>query len=362
VRLASLELEDLEELASSSGDPVDAGLPALAATLDLDVMWPKLSVHAPLASAGGVAEINAVKLIDLKRGRRALIAYELTATNGQPFLIFGKHFSSVAQAKRVNDTLTAVRAVTDERFGRWDVPAPLGWFPDHALVLYAPVAGRFLDEVVGGPESERSLALTGECLAELHGARLPFDRILDLDGEAASLAAWSEIVVEDLPEHAAAASRLTEHLARAASSVTLDPTASIHKDLHYKHVVVGPKLTLLDVDEMRAGDPNYDLAHFAAHLHLLALRTRLSAEPLEGAFLGGYAERARWERDGRYDFFFAYSCLKIAWLLCLGLGVRPRPTGSERSRQAGIMLRLGEASAGSSTERAATATRGRTRA
>ena len=53
---------------------------------------------------------------------------------------------------------------------------------------------------------------------------------------------------------------------------------------------------MIDFDEMRLGDPNFDLAHFCANLHLLAYRLNNSPfhfNALQSAFLRGYAGPSR---------------------------------------------------------------------
>ena len=54
--------------------------------------------------------------------------------------------------------------------------------------------------------------------------------------------------------------------------MAFETQSPIHKDFHYGHIVVDGGLKVIDFDEMRLGDPNFDLAHFCANLHLLAYR------------------------------------------------------------------------------------------
>ena len=95
---------------------------------------------------------------------------------------------------------------------------------------------------------------------------------------------------------------------------------------------------------MRLGDPAYDVAHFCAHLRLLA--TRITGDPasyadLEAAFMATYAEQAGAPNEAPFSWFAAYTCLKIAKQLCTTRGVRPRPDGDEQRRQVAVMLAQG---------------------
>jgi len=301
-------------------------------------------LSAVCATAGGAwatVELVSARLIDVKLGKRALIAYSFQSSDGKTWLLFGKRFADFFQAKRVYEALVALYDATRVPSSHWGVPRPLGWLPERRLVLYVPVWGHFLDDAIvrtGGG----CLARAAECLAELHATRLRLDRHLDLTKESANVAAWAGVVASIQPELATVAERLARRLARLARSIDLE-SGVIHKDLHYKHMVVGSKLTLLDIDEIRLGDASFDVAHFCAYLHLLGLRSGVSSDVLEQCFLDAYAGHKGWTLDEPFHFFFAYACLKIAWQLCLVLGVRPRPTGVEQQLQARAVLGLAEA-------------------
>ncbi len=118
----------------------------------------------------------------------------------------------------------------------------------------------------------------------------------------------------------------------------------VHKDFHYKHVLVDGGLRVIDFDEVRLGDPAYDVAHFCVHLRLLACRTLGDPDGyagLERAFLVAYTRRGGAVPIDRYAWFATYTCLKIAKQLCTTRGVRPRPDGDEVRRQVQVMLAQG---------------------
>jgi aminoglycoside phosphotransferase (APT) family kinase protein len=125
--------------------------------------------------------------------------------------------------------------------------------------------------------------------------------------------------------------------------------APIHKDLHYRHLVLGSKPAFIDLDEMRAGDPSFDLAHFCVHLDLLGLRMSMAprqVEALKRSFLDPYSDLTGWVQQEAFTYFCAYSCLKIARQLCTRSGVRPRPRGAERRRQLQEIVSKGVSLAG----------------
>lgn len=126
--------------------------------------------------------------------------------------------------------------------------------------------------------------------------------------------------------------------------MAFETQSPIHKDFHYGHILVDRGLKVIDFDEMRLGDPNFDLAHFCANLHLLAYRVNDSPyqfSTLQSAFLRAYARVADWEPNERFVYFYAYTCLKIMKQLCSVRGLRPRPEGDEQRKQVKLMLDQG---------------------
>jgi hypothetical protein len=323
-------------------DSAATGLPGLGAALDLRTMGSALNAFT---SAHGLtcadASVASAEVIDLKFAKRALIAYELESSEGS-WVLLGKHFADLAHGKRVYDTLSALFELTNTESSRWGVPRPLAWLPERGLFLYVAVWGRFLDEDIEA-NTAICMARAAECLAELHMSNLVLDRRLDLAKECNSVARWSQVIASTQPDLATGAERLAGELTRLSHVIDFERDVPIHKDVHYRHMVMGPKLMLLDFDEMRLGDSSFDIAHFCAHLHLLALRRGMSPEGLERPFLEGYARHRTWTPDERFRFFFAYTCLKLAWLLCLQEGVPPRPVGADRHRQTAALLTLGAA-------------------
>jgi aminoglycoside phosphotransferase (APT) family kinase protein len=146
------------------------------------------------------------------------------------------------------------------------------------------------------------------------------------------------------PDQEGTALELLERMCERGPEIDFEVDVPIHKDLHHEHLIRGPRLAFLDVDEMRLGDPSFDLAHFCTYLNLLATRANGSgalAEALERAFLEEYERQTGWRSDERFIYFCAYTCLKIAKQLCMIEGVAPLPTGAEQRRQVAAVLEHG---------------------
>jgi predicted glycosyltransferase len=319
-------------------------LPLLAAVLDPDEMAPRLG---ELLASGGRngrrARVASVELVAYRKARRALIAYEVELPfDGGRVYVLGKHFGDSAQARRVRETSLALhRTHTD---GRFAVPQPLDWVPELSLVLYRPATGRSFRDAIRARDADRFLRLAAESIAGLQASRLTLDRRFDLAKELRNLTSWAELVGAAHPDQESAALEVLARLSECGPEIGFELDVPIHKDLHYEHLVLGSRLSVLDVDEMRFGDPSFDLAHFCTYLNLLVARaggSRGLAEAAERVFLEEYARHTGWRSDERFTYFCAYTCLKIAKQLCRIEGVAPRPTGHHQRDQVSTILEHG---------------------
>lgn len=321
-------------------------LPILQAALDVEHMSATLApLLLPLAPNGEAPTVRYAKLLAFKQGNRGLIRYELAGLDRpEPALAFGKIFPTLAQAERVQATMQSLwdEVFTDDP--RVSIPRPLGCVPSMAMLLYVPAEGQLLSEVIDGERALEYVELAGDWLGRLHASQLPLDRTFHIATEVVNLQAWSTLIGQRYPEHAAAATRIADYLRGQACELPFVADVPIHKDFHYGHILVDDGLKVIDLDEMRLGDPNFDLAHFCANLHLLAYRTSdmpFQFSALQRTFLDAYTRRTGWVPDERFLYFYAYTCLKIVKQLCTRRGLRPRPEGEEQRRQVAVMLEQG---------------------
>jgi phosphotransferase family enzyme len=318
-------------------------LPLLRQALDVGVMDPKLCA---LVDADGSSRprLTSARLLTGKLGSRALIAYRLEWQDGRTVRLLAKHFADPLQARIVHETACQLRSAA--RGWSFAIPRLLGWLQELSTVVYVPVPGRPFGDVAfqrGGGEYVQPVA---RALAQLHASRLSLDRRFDLEQELRNLRIWAEFVARAQPESAATARRLAVDLARAGTGMNVSLDAPVHKDFHYQHVIVrGLTVAILDLDEVRFGDPTFDLAHFCSYLELLAARngSPSASGAVVRSFLDTYAQKSGWVKDVRFDYFSAYTWLKIAKQLATARGPTPRPAGSERKQQLALALRRGSA-------------------
>jgi len=158
--------------------------------------------------------------------------------------------------------------------GRFVVPRPLAYLPDHHLLLVTWAEGESLSSLfLGHADVSQHIAGAAEWLLRLHHCGARTGRRYSFPGHLQTLASWKELLTE---AHPADAPLLADLLARfeergkELSGLTPRPT---HRDFTPEHVVVhGDQFTGLDFDEFCQYDPRFDVAHFGAHLRFLGLK------------------------------------------------------------------------------------------
>lgn len=321
-------------------------LPVLEVALNTEMMTAKLApLLQPLASPGSTPSVSYAKLLAYKQGNRGLIHYDVAGTiYGETCVVLGKLYPDLSQANRVNATMQALWNEVFVGSAQLGIPQPLGCLAELSMLVYIPVEGAFLGDAITSGEALHYMELAGAWLGRLHQYRLPLERTFQLSNEVVNLQAWAALIGHKYPDQAEAATRIANHLKDSVNELEFETHAPVHKDFHYGHIVVNGGLKVIDFDEMRLGDPNFDLAHFCANLHLLAYRANNSPfqfSALQGAFLSAYSRYSGWTPNERFVYFYAYTCLKIATGFCSMRGLRPRPEGEEQQRQVQLMIEQG---------------------
>jgi phosphotransferase family enzyme len=301
----------------------------------------------PLLPAGvtssDAVQISAAVRLGGQEGTRAVVAYHTGDPDADRPSLIGKVFADPDRARRLHDLLTAMNRafVGHDLFG---VPRPVAYLPDLNMVVYLPVTGPPLDATQRSERPERVARAAG-WLAALHGADLSLGRRLDMAKELSNVVRWGDVVMRARPATTSAVSVLLGHIRRLGRGVEMRTDVPIHKDFHYQHTLYdGPAVGVIDLDEARAGDPAFDVAHYAANLRMLAFRDATptgECGQLESAFLHAYRTRTGYEKDARHEFVHAYTCMKIAKQLVTGRGPGPAPVGTERDAQVDHILREG---------------------
>ncbi len=315
--------------------PAAVALEAPAAALDPEEMSRAL---APFLDADAGAGVVAAEVLSVAPGRRAVIGYRTGDAPGEDPDLIGKSYTDPRRAERLHDLLAELCAAGVA------VPHPVAHLPELRMTVYRACAGRPLDALTGA-DLEAGVVAAAGWLATFHAARPRLDRRLDLAVETHNIRGWAGLVAGRRPESGSRVALLSERLCLDSAHLSLSAAGPVHKDFHHRHVLAGRDgVAVIDVDEVRAGDPACDVAHFAAYLRLLAVRGRLApadAARLKSTFVAAYASRTGYGEDASHRWFGAYTCMKIARQLVSGRGPVPPAFGDDLSRQVATTIEDG---------------------
>ena len=329
----------------------DKPFPALWSALNAEIMNDELSpMLKDVCSATSSRIVHRAKLLAYKPGKRGVIRYDLDQIECQKyFSVYGKlypepHLSE--RAYKVMKTLDDEVFCNDNELG---VPKPLGLISNLSMLVFIPAEGKLLGDYMAkrsldGEEVIHAMELAGKWLAQLHTHQFPLEKEFKVENEVDNIRDWAELISKKYPDERKAATHIADYLVQKTTELDFSAHVPIHKDFHYEHILIEDGLKVFDFDEMRLGDPNFDLAHFCANFYLLAYRNQehtAQFADLQNHFLGAYSSDTGWQWDEKFLFFYIYSCLKIAKQLCKLRGPRPWPEGDEQQAQVWLMIEQG---------------------
>lgn len=329
----------------------DKPFPALWRALNAEIMNGDLSpMLADVCSTSSERIVTRVKLLAYKPGKRGVIRYDLDQIECQKYSsIYGKLYPQPDLSERA---YTVMKRLHDEVFRESSdlgVPEPVGLIPGLSMLVFVPAEGKLLGDYIArrgldGDEVFRAMELAGDWLGQLHTHPFPLEKEFKIENEVENIRDWAELISKKYPDERKAATHIAEYLAQKTTELDFSTRVPIHKDFHYEHILIDDGLKVFDFDEMRLGDPNFDLAHFCANFYLLAYRNQEHTAQfmdLQNHFLDAYSRVTGWHWDEKFLFFYIYSCLKIAKQLCKLRGPRPWPEGDEQQAQVWLMIEQG---------------------
>jgi len=326
----------------------DKPFPALWSALNAEIMNDNLApMLGDVCSASAARFVHRAKLLAYKPGKRAVIRYDLDQLECQKyFSVYGKLYPEPYLSERAYKVMNTLHNEVFRDSTDLDVPEPLGVIPNLGMLIFIPAEGKLLGDYIAmrsldGDEVVRAMELSGKWLAQLHTHQIPLEKEFKVENEVDNIREWAELVSKKYPDERKAATYIAEYLIQKTAELDFSVRVPIHKDFHYEHVLIDSGLKVFDFDEMRLGDPNFDLAHFCANFYLLAYRNEehtAAFTDLQNRFLDAYSNETGWQWDEKFLFFYVYSCLKIAKQLCKFRGPRPWPEGEEQQAQVWLMI------------------------
>ena len=192
-------------------------------------------------------------------------------------------------------TRARINATAFRSRGALRVARLVGSSEPHRLLAYEWLPGRLLREICLEPDGDRSVALTGAALAELHAQNPEGPAPWTRDAELADLRTiCSEVafLAPGLAHRAGVVSaRLAERLAAAPPRC-----GTMHGDFTGFQVLVDDGAAgIIDLDMACRGDITDDLGNFCAQMERMGLHGSLSTDQAAGigaALVDGYARAA----------------------------------------------------------------------
>lgn len=221
-----------------------------------------------------------LKLLDT----RAVVRYEV-ASDGRRAALVGKWYAG----DRGEVVATALRDLRSRGFTGSEVavPAVVAYLPGVRALVVEAVDGPMLWERLRADDGAAGAARAGSWLARFHASGLRSPRSCGPDKMRRAVRRWLAATPagSDLAGHAAPLTRALARLERRALPV--------HFDYYQSQVIVEPQgpTVVVDLDEAGMGDPAFDVAHFEAHLELLAVQwfdDPTALLPASDAFRAGY--------------------------------------------------------------------------
>ncbi len=329
----------------------DKPFPALWSALNAEIMNDDLvPMLNEVCSDTAPRIVHRAKLLAYKPGKRGVIRYDLDQIECQKyFSVYGKLYPEPYLSERAYKVLKTLHNDVFHDATDLGVPEPLGVIPNLSMLVFVPAEGELLGDYIAkrsldGEEVFRAMELAGKWLAQLHIHQFPLEKEFKVENEVDNIREWAELISKKYPDEKKAAHHIADYLVEGTTKLDFSVRVPIHKDFHYEHILIDSALKVFDFDEMRLGDPNFDLAHFCANFYLLAYRNQehtAQFTDLQNHFLKTYSSATGWQWDEKFLFFYIYSCLKIAKQLCKLRGPRPWPEGDEQQAQVWLMIEQG---------------------
>lgn len=282
---------------------VDPGLVGLATALDPAAIGARLGV-----------EVHAVRMLQHKPGRRAVVGYE---TADGP-LVGKLRAGHRPQSPYRRLQLFRAAGFGDDAADGIVVPEPVAVLDDLELWVQREAPGRPADELLGDPAAAAAVSRRAAQAADkIHRAGVPTRRHHDVSDELRVLRDRLGGLAAARPELADRVARLLAAAeARAADAADLAARGGpcgVHRDYYPAQLLVdGARVTVLDFDLYCVGDPALDIGNFLGHLTEHALRQLGSASALaeaEAACRETFLELAGAEHGAAID---AYADLTLA--------------------------------------------------
>lgn len=298
----------------------DPALPWLEEALSVE----RAAVH--LGSAVGAAvRVASAQLVRHKPGRRALIAYELTAGNARHSLLAKLRRRGADHGTFALHARLRAAGLDGSGPSATAVPEPFALIADLGLWCWHRAPGRPAVELLTGSDGLATASRLADALRTLHMCGLRTKPRYGARDELDALEKRLRVVAEndsDLSRDVHSLTTMTDDIVAAMPAV---PGALLHRDFYHDQALIdGDRVWLIDLDLCAEGDPALDVGNFIAHLEELAIREPSSAPALSAAsarFRARYAELDGGLAEPRVN---AWAALALARLVAISRSMPER--------------------------------------
>ncbi len=255
----------------------DPKMPFLTDAIDPHIVQTQFDRHlSPLDGSRSRFQVQAIRVVRYKPGRRCLIEYRL-GSDGLPDP--AQVFMGKVRARGLDQhTHHLMRGLREAGFSQdskdgISVPEPIGMIPEFNMCLQRKVAGVSAAQLLsqeGGIQLARRIA---EAAHKLHRANLLARRRHTMEDELHILHERLPLVMQMEPRWSKRLERILEKCDRLGNSLVDPRTCGIHRDFYADQVLVDQsRLYLIDWDLYCQGDPGLDIGNFLGHLTEWSLR------------------------------------------------------------------------------------------
>lgn len=265
---------------------VDQQLPQLSAALALRPAQRKLTEVVRRCYGQVELELESVRLVRHKPGRRCLIAYDFRdRVQGAVRTVLGKMDAKGRHERsfKLQQDLWASGFTADSVDGV-SVPRPVGLVPQWKMWLQEHVAGQDCWRALVGPQQETVATRLSDAVDKLARAGVPTVRAHNAHDEICILEEKLSHAASELPDLRLRIHHVLQQCRELVTELPRQPELGIHRDFYPDQVVVaGDRLFILDHDLYCSGDPCLDIGNFCAHLLERGARKPAAANAWMGA-------------------------------------------------------------------------------
>jgi len=266
--------------------PTDKLLPQLAEALDFIQAKENLSSLVQECCSNSELNLESVRLLRHKPGRRCLIAYDfIDHVHQLRKTVLGK----IHAKGRHERSFKLQQDLWECGFDEWSVdgisiPRPVGIVNQWNMWLQEYVPGQDCWQALHGPKQQRVAMQLGAAVVKLSQAGVLTNRTHDVWDELKILQEKLPTVACKMPHLERRIDNVLSGCRRLSEETSSRIEVGIHRDFYPDQVVIdGERIYVLDHDLYCMGDPCLDIANFCAHLIERGIREPANAVAWEHA-------------------------------------------------------------------------------